>query len=184
MERQVKINKPNGMSLLQNEDTTIPDNISDFMKLGDFYYQKKDYDTALYYYEMLVNTNDPKKNEAVEKVESIKKIFRYENSMKDENERLSDKTLSESIDKIDSDIQGIYKLKLKADLFLKNKDYLDAYFVYADILNINPNLRDVILSQNDTFVELRKTGAELSEFEKAKIYPGKKTSLSCFPKTS
>ena len=144
MEKDIKINVPKNSGEIKNVDTTIPNNVTDFISLADFYYQKKDYKTALYFYQMVAEGATPKKNEAVQKIDSVKKILRYENSMKDENERLSDKALNDSIDRMDKEIQDIYRLKLKADSYIKSKDFLNAYFVYSDILSINSNLRDVV----------------------------------------
>jgi hypothetical protein len=150
-----------------------PDTTTDYFKLADRYYEKKDYYSAWYYYNYIAHNDNIRKQEAAEKIKNIKKIIQYENSMKTDKEKLSMADLMKFIDDKDREIQSIYLLKNKAKNLFDDKEYQKSYFVYSDILKINPNLRDVIEDQNQVYKKLSEISVEISYADKVKLLPGK-----------
>lgn len=156
---------------INEEDTSIADTLTDYIKLADIYFHKKDYYTAWYFYKYVAETDSAKRKEALEKIDMIKKLFSYENSLKTEDKRMLDAELVSMFTKKEREIQTIYELKNKADIHLRDKEYHKAFFTYKKILNMNPNLRDVVHSKNRVYVNLTNISVELSDIQSANIYP-------------
>lgn len=154
-----------------HEQSDIGDTLHDYNKLADYYFENKDYQTAWYYYQQIAESGSTRKNEALTKIETIKKIFRYEKSLMSKNSKPDD--IEKLLDKTSIGIHDIYVMKNKAEDFFNAKDYLQAYFVYEDILKINPSLRDIAESQSNSFNSLNRIAADKSVLDRAKIYPGK-----------
>ncbi len=167
-------NKMERISEKSDQDTTIADTITDYIQLAEIYFQKKDYHAAWYYYQYIIESDSAKRNEAKEKINLIKKIFKYENSMMDKKEKISDRQLQDWLSQKEREIQEIYILKNQAEYREKKKEYQKAFFIYKDILKKNPNLRDVIKAKNNVYLQLTNVAVELSDIECAKIYPSKR----------
>lgn len=153
---------------IQNIDST-----TDYLKLAETYFQKKDFYTALYYYTFIAESNIKESREAKDKINLIKKILKYDNSLNIDKINLSNEEIRKYIDKNDYEIRDIYTLKSKADNLMSNKEYHDAYFLYEDILKIDPNQNEVINNKNESYKKLSETAAEIENLILAKNYPGK-----------
>ncbi len=154
-------------------DTSIPDTITDYSTLADLSFEKKDYYTAWYYYQQVVEADKTKGIEAKKRIEDIKKILKFENSMKTEKDRFDIKELTKMMNEKEKEINHIYDLKKKAKDNFDKGNYHEAYFIYEDILKINPKLREVIKEKEKTLEFLDKISCEINELEHLKIYPGK-----------
>ncbi|MBP7554049.1 MAG: hypothetical protein KA885_11545 [Spirochaetes bacterium] len=150
------------------DDGLISDMITDYGQLAEIFFNKRDYLTAWYYYQYVVETDTAKSVEAKNKIYLIKKALKYQNS------DFSDAELAEFMKNKESEIKNIYNLKKIAANYISLKEYQKAYFVYQDILGINRNLRDAINGMNLSRSELNKISAEYSDMEKAKKYVGKR----------
>ncbi len=159
--------KSNNISTTNNLTTT------NFLNLARFYFQKKDYYTALYYYTFIAESKIPENREAKEQILLIKKILKYNNDLNIDKLNLSNEEIKKYIKIKDYEIRDIYILKSKADNYMSDKEYHEAYFLYEDILKINPNLNEVINNKNDAYKKLLETGAEIGNLMLAKNYPGK-----------
>ncbi len=155
----------------KNPEVSLPK--GDYFELANYFFNKKDYDSAWYYYAYVAQNDSVRRNEALEKIESIKKIFQYENSLKTESQKRSMSSLMQYIDKKQRDIQDIYLLKKKAGDLRQNREYQKAYFIYDDILKINPNLGDVAADQAEVYRDLSGIGVETTQADRIKILPGK-----------
>jgi len=138
---------------------------------ADYFYQHRDYYTALYYYQYVAESDSSKRKEALDKIDKIKRILEYENSIKSEKDKKSINELMDMINQAEIQNQKIYNQKKTAKKLVENKQYHEAYFIYTDILKTNPNLRDIIEEKKNVENELSKLSVELSEVLRAKTYP-------------
>jgi len=150
------------------DDGLISDIITDYGQLAEIFFNKRDYLTAWYYYQYVVEADTAKRAEAQNKIYLIKKALKYQKS------DFSEAEFAEFMKNKESEIKNIYNLKKTAANYLNLKKYQKAYFVYQDILSINKNLRDALNGINLSRSELNKISAEYSDIEKAKKYVGKR----------
>lgn len=155
-------------SVEYKDDGLISDLITDYDQLAEIFFNKRDYLTAWYYYQYVVETDTAKSADAKNKIYLIKKALKYQKS------DFSEAELAEFMKNKESEIKNIYNLKKIAANYINLKEYQKAYFVYQDILGINRNLRDAINGINLSRSELNKISAEYSDLEKAKKYVGKR----------
>jgi tetratricopeptide (TPR) repeat protein len=154
--------------VVNEEDTSIADTVVFHSDLAEIYFQKKDYITAWYYYQHVVESDTSRRALAKQRINDIKKILAFRDTMKEQgvNELWLDDT--------EREIRDIYRKKRQASDYRDRGKYQKAYFIYSDILAINPNLRDVIQAKNETFSILKSEAIELSEIESMRMFPGKK----------
>jgi hypothetical protein len=166
------IEKNNASNRIMTEDTTVPKTITDYYQLGEIYFQKEDYLTALYYFQYAVNGNIGRKQDAENRIAEINRILRFRNSL------MSDSAFSQMMQKEDQKNKKIYSMKNEAKGFVDEKDYQKALFVYNDILKINSALRDTVQDQNDAYEKISASSVELSDIENKRLFSGK--SNLCF----
>ncbi|OHD12243.1 MAG: hypothetical protein A2086_03505 [Spirochaetes bacterium GWD1_27_9] len=152
-------------SVLITEDTAISNNITDYIQLAEIFFQKQDYLASLYYYQYIYDVN--KKKDILQKIENIKEILRYRNSM------MTDKEFSDYMEKEFIEIKDIYSLRKQSEKYFYEEDYQKSLFTYIEILKKNQSLRDIVQLQNESFVKLSNVSVELSYLENAKIFSGK-----------
>lgn len=153
---------------LSKEDTTIANTITDHFQLAEIYFQKHDYISAWYYYVYAKQFDKSKSIEAEAKIEKIKEVLKFQNSLK------SDKDFEKYLSETDKKLRDIYNMKIEADKYMKENDYQKAFFIYTDILKINPTLRDVIQGQNESFTKLNSIAIQYEKIKNSEIQLGKK----------
>lgn len=164
---KIKISEFENNKKLAKEKTkeiSIPTNIIKYEDLAKFYFEKKDFVTALYYYKHMLDLGGSAKIEAENKIKEIKEYLVHQEKTK--TSEISIKLTEETLEKI-------YLLKSQADNYFKNKEYQKAYFLYSDILSLDPNLRDIIEKRKETLSKLYEISAEIEELSFAYIYPEK-----------
>jgi len=144
-----------------------------YLELANNHFQKKDYLTALFYYSFIAETNLPSNTFAQQRIILIKEILKYNSDLNIKESNKNNTELNKYIYGEDLQIREIYVLKSKADNYMINKQFLNAYFIYEDILKINPNLNEVISAKNKAYIKLKNTAAEIEELITAKNFPGR-----------
>lgn len=155
------------------KEQQVYDTTTDYFALAENYFQQKDYYSALYYYTYVAEGNVSDSNDAKQKIQLIKKILTYENNLNIKEPTMESTELNKYLDKGDLEIREIYVLKNKADNYIKNNEYLKAYFIYDDILKLNPNLDEVVNAKNEAYNKLKEIAAEIEDLVIAKNFPGK-----------
>ncbi len=156
------------------EDTTIAEGIVSYTELAEIFYQKQDYLSSLFYllqvksaYEKDLKKYSSEINRIDEKIENIKQVLRFKNTF------MVEKEFNKFLDKSLQDIQYIYSMKKAAEIYVSEKEFQKALFTYNDILKINPSLRDAAIDKNKAYLDLVKSGADVTAVESSKIFSGK-----------
>jgi len=150
---------------IQQEDTSISEGVVSYPELAEIFYQKQDYISSLFYYSHIKEIS--KEKDVTDRIEKIKEILRYKNAFMTDNE------FRQFLDQKLRDIQDIYSMKKRAEVYLSENEIQKALFVYNDILQMNSSLRDTVLDQNNSYQELLKLGTDISDIKNSKIFYGK-----------
>ncbi len=145
----------------------VPNELTTYEELADYFYSKEDYFSAWFYYMSLEKGPNRQKELARERIEDIKQKIKYQNSL------YTDEEMNLYMDKQTRKIQDLYAQLQKGEQLFNRGDYLAAYYVYRDIYNENANIRDALNGRDKSLEYLKKNAVDIEEAEIAGSYAGK-----------
>lgn len=145
-----------------------PDYLTDYEKLGDYFYEHEDFISAWYYYQYVAEKRSIRRPEIIRRIDRIKEILAIRNSL-----GTDEVVKKEWMDKRVRQIHEIFGLKQTAESYEDAGDYHEAYFVYKKILDINPNIADVNKKMDDVFSYLKDNAVSVKEIDESRIFNGK-----------
>ena len=152
---------------LARKKSDIPEELTTYEELADYFYSKEDYFSAWFYYLSVEKGPQAQKQLARKRIEDIKQKIKYQNSL------YTDEELNLYMDKQTRKIQDLYTRLQKGEQLLNKGDYLSAYYVYTDIYNENTNIRDALNGSTKSLDYLQKNAVDIEEVEIARSYAGK-----------
>jgi GTPase SAR1 family protein len=145
----------------------IPQELTTYEELADYFYSKEDYFSAWFYYLSVEKGPLPQKQLARKRIEDIKQKIKYQNSL------YTDEEMNLYMDKQTRKIQRLYSDLQKGERLFNSGDYLSAFYIYNDIYNENTNIRDAKNGRDKALEYLQKNAVDIEEADIACSYAGK-----------
>lgn len=158
------------------EHNEVPNELTTYEELADYFYSKEDYFSAWFYYMSLEKGPGRQKEFARKRIEDIKQKIKYQNSL------YTDEEMKLYMDKQTKKIQDIYARLQKGEQLLNRGDYLAAYYVYRDIYKEHSNIRDALNGRDKALGYLKKNAVDIEEAEIASSYAGKENFIMFYDK--
>lgn len=155
----------------EGSSLSFPDNLFTYQDLAEYYYQEGDYFSAWFYYLYLEKGTPADQRYARDRIENIKKILQYRNSL------MTDYEWQEFVDEKTKEMQKIYRFLTSAASKLENEEYLEAYHLYRELWSQYPHIRDAQVGKENACRYLRECAMTFSEAENAAYYTGKNNFL-------
>ncbi len=152
-------------------DLSISGIITDYYQLADIYMKKNDFTTAWYYYKFVLETDPIRRDEAAGKINEIKNILSM-GSLATDNSVTADSYRKKLISQEKLMVHS-YELKRKASHLYEKELLKEAFFIYNDILDINPRLREIRDDRDKVLRDLSQRAVEITEISNASFVPGK-----------
>ncbi|MCG8569665.1 MAG: hypothetical protein MJB14_05965 [Spirochaetes bacterium] len=141
---------------------------TDYIELAGYYDQKGEYITAWYYYQYVVENDSVRRSFAIKRIEEIKNILAYRNSLKNNQEKMAWLNSTEQL------IRNIHQLRVDADQYVQTKQYHEAYYTFSKIMKLDKNIKDAAIGYEKMHFQLKKIGVEMKNIVSSQVFSGKK----------